>query len=1150
MRTFSQKHSKTRSTSALSRQSTADVSLSSLTDSLSSSTISIPSHGLFNKANSKLTSSTEVFQQKNEQHRQEVNKLRQSLQKFTNYKKNNTSKTNILRLTLLQYLRYPPDIYVNLRELVSISLSDVDQELIILEAKTALNWWSHLLTTFMKDSQNIPSLDRTCYLECLSRLSSMALWIFIENHKDHSSELNDIFEQYSKLLLQVFEYSISRLNNKGMPAKMNSFVGKIFAQAYFKLPNVSRGLSFLLNTKVANYKSIYNLCIYNTFSKNQSFNLSSSESEICRILDDVASQFPQHLTPLIFSTVKPRQVQYIIQNHFMNSIIPPKDKIEGIKETKGLWVNRWSSIDNAGIFCSFFRHYITISSFYLKNIPLIMINKYHIFGIPGFICMLTHVFQIIENEVRQRQNINYKGGQSSQKKYFEASNVNVSSFSSPFIMIPPTSPENSSERIFNIIRDIIINPRNPYESLTLIGLVKGFENILKSVVIKTKLFDNTRVEIVLDLFVNFVRSLDVDVTQSNDEFEILGSFMHKSLLDQLDWKFWINILIKMLNSKNLQAESRAVLVLYEIWDYFSADIYEFSSKFDGYESGKHDYHSSSLEGNGEDNWFSDSKENLKRNLVFYILKENNWNKFFGHYNSLFRNLFVKLVVWKMLGLTSLGLSVVGSKFDTDILLKQNIIESLEIRLGESYQLTKYINFKPKEPAFNKKFVIRKLSNFDDGKKEKKSRVCPYEIFDEAVYLSSEKKFSNSGPSTPIIDSKGASSGSSPLDSPQNSVTKLADLMSPTKKQSKRSTWMGKIFHKSDKERLPGSSTRSSIITDLDKPPSIGSIKSSISLTDLDKRRALWVSSLGSASVSNINNTENADVNYLQPPELKFSTTVLFKENYEFNVVADEMKVFSLMHDLNQLNSGISTFKKEGLGLTGKILNRKPRLPHLYREISQEDFEDNLVLDDYDNTISDTINDLVSSDLNFSVTRECDLETSLEESKFENVGLTSGFATDSSNLSENKDSSSEKTKDTSPDPNLPLPNLGNSCLIDSNTIQLKSYNSLLINIANGIKEFNDNVEEFVNFVENRLKELNQDDIFHINTNFSKKNSIWNNNEDSTLNLNITNSSSDDSVLELNLHNKSLLKLKTEGFKELRRNIPNIISELPGDRLNAY
>lgn len=768
-------------------------------------------------------------------HLNQLRKLDSTLIKFINTKKVNTSKTNILRLSLLKYLRSPPNSTIPISDLLSTSLLDINIDLIIMEVNTLLNWWGHLLNIISTDFNSIPSIDKSCYLECLSRLSNLNVWIFLSNHR---TNFNDLVGKYESILLKTFETLIGKLN---LSLKSNLFdiiSGKIFALAFFNLPNVSHGLSFLLNTKLKSFKLIHNICFNNSLSP------PTHPFDLSQILNDLCLQYPPHLIPLISRSIKPREVKFIIESKFMNSIKPPLEKITGINDPKGNWVNKWSSLDSVNLFCSFFRHYLHLNSIYLRNFPSIMINEYYIYLSPGFICILTHVYEILDLEIKQKLNMINKSNPNQQQQQ-----VN-SNFNQNLLVLPPNlTTESPSDKIINVIKDSIINPKS-FEFLLSIGLIKGYENILKIFISNTKLFDYNKTQIVVNLFTTFVNSLDIEMENMETS----------KPLNHLDWKFWIDTIIKLLNSMNLQNELRSIVSIYEIWDSIPNNCYDIGNSI--------------LKSNPI--WLNDPKNDLKSNLLEYLIGSNQWDKFFAHYNSLSREIYIKLLVWKILGYKSLGIGKIAEIHDEKLKEQFKLIKK---RLQSSYDLTRDVHFIPLDPIVNKKFNIVESARV----KKIKSKVYSFEVIDES-YLTKPLTGSSSS-STTTTTTTTTTTPSSPSQ---------IDLSPRSLQNNKSSIRLHDFFSKSSLS--PASSSPST-------PKSNGnSILGKFFRSDSSKK--LMKKSSSQQSMSSLEDTDSEiEIDeFKPPPELNLKPLDKILPKFEFNLITNDLKIQQFLNNLNDLNT--------------------------------------------------------------------------------------------------------------------------------------------------------------------------------------------------------------------------------------------------------
>ncbi|KAG7783888.1 hypothetical protein KL910_000461 [Ogataea haglerorum] len=439
-----------------------------------------------------------------------LRRLEHALVKFRSYKRNNTFKTNILRLSLLPFLRSTSAPW-SAHRLDAVDKASRTEFLEL--AVVLLSWWKELLTA-VKELHQMTSIDRNCYLEAISRIVGRQEWLEIS--KEPNSE---IYKQHNTQLLETFEFCIARLDVKNINLPINAFVGKIFAHAFVKLPDLSRGILFLLNSRVKNFKEYYDLVIREK-SPHQCVP-GRDKNYFKEVINATLVYFPQHLHPLIKSAEQPRQTRYKLENKVLNSITPPSAKITGISDPRGLWCTRWSSLENVDLFCSFFRHYLTLVSFYVQQTN--SLSAQQVYALPGFAYLITHIFEIVDFQIFQAAQ--RTGNQ-------------------------PT--ESQVDKLLKLLRDFLANARHEFEPSLRNGVLECFDTVFKLVFYKTTIFQTERIDLCFDIWVRFVRSIDETNSYA---------------VQDLDWKFWTDTIFKMLNSEFINGELKALSVLYQIWDY-------------------------------------------------------------------------------------------------------------------------------------------------------------------------------------------------------------------------------------------------------------------------------------------------------------------------------------------------------------------------------------------------------------------------------------------------------------------------------------------------------------------------------------------------------------------------------------------------------
>lgn len=576
-------------------------------------------------------------------------KLEIGLNKFNS--KHDAYSTNLLRTILLPFLRidYLRKESINTKTykgLVNIFLS------------LLLKWWSSLLNYLINN--NLSSIDRSVYLECISRIVARKEW-FEGDDKSKESDTND--RNYDELLTLTLDYSMNKLITiKHLPLSISAFIGKIFAYSFFRIPDISHALLFLLNIKQMVFEE-----------NNKSFNhLKVSEAE----LQLLYKTFPSHLHYIInFKGLTNLKLKN--QKSFFNCLVPPKNDVKGIKNPNGSWVTRWFNSDS-DIFNSFLNHYLEISSIYLPNLselsPSLLIN------LPGLNIILSHVYQIM------KLSINKISANNSKIKFQFNNKGNEFTEKSNRIYY------NSIFKIFRTIRDF--NHFNKNRSL-----VDFIETMLINFGKKVSIYDFNKNSLILNII-----------------FEFLNHFEH------INWNFWLNsIYLMMENSNHIEILLKNLSFIFNTWNYLP------------------DFYSQSFQKDIGTNFLSDSE--MKDSFVNWLISPKMFMKLFLHYNSIVRNYYIRLLIWRVVGINN---------FESSVSIKnslkvENHLNQCFKHLQQFCQTHSDIDFKPDNPMINKKFTIVPIlkadvifefndeENLTLSNSSEIKKTHPYEIFDETIY---------------------------------------------------------------------------------------------------------------------------------------------------------------------------------------------------------------------------------------------------------------------------------------------------------------------------------------------------------------------------------------------------------------------------------
>ncbi|ODV97100.1 hypothetical protein PACTADRAFT_48856 [Pachysolen tannophilus NRRL Y-2460] len=639
-------------------------------------------------------------------------KLDQSLIKF-NSKHNCLMKTNILRITLLPFLRtHNNNVHLNFPNSKSVIITCI---------QILTHWWKSLLASLREKTHPISSSDRAVYLECISRILSMKEWNLVPNNA-----------QYKNLLTETLDYSIKKLDLKSVSLSLSAFIGKVFAYSFFHLPGVANALLFLLGVKQFTLENLVNNLYKNPRYVDSCKKLKESGSKMVHF-------FPQEVKSLAGyggrSNVPRSEKKYI------NACFPPTHPVPGISDPRGLWVKRWSSFDS-DIFCSFLRHYLHILSEFIvlncsNSTELNHLPWNVVVASPGFLIILNHFYELIHHCASQRKIKN----QQKEKDYnisflSNSNNGNIQNGVSQGVL--PVA----INKIFKTIRDYLHNAYDENEVLLAPTIVKLFDQILQCYALHVSAYDYDIAGFILDISYEFM----INVGQRNE---------YKSpvtLMLSIDWNFWLSAVQNMLTTENINSELKALSMIFNIWDLIPNYPFPTSSS----EVPK---------------WFINPQESIRFNISCWLLSIPVWKRYFCHWQPLVRCYFQRLVCWRLNGFA------LDEIVDSTVSEQDNIRRMIESRLMLSYECLgklvtdseegyfKLPDMTSSSPLVNRKMIIVSTQlNTDNSNNSScadiKSLMAPsidvmspltvissdrngqirkihsFEIFDDAIYSSS------------------------------------------------------------------------------------------------------------------------------------------------------------------------------------------------------------------------------------------------------------------------------------------------------------------------------------------------------------------------------------------------------------------------------
>lgn len=783
-------------------------------------------------------------------------KLEIALSKFSS-KHNNVTKANLLRTILLPFLRLQPPLEATFPELLKIYASFCSVSTAILG-----KWWRLLLLALASQNlaTHVSALDRNAYFECISRIMALREWTAAD------LEAQAVF---TSCLTETLDFCVRRVQTlKLVPISMCAFVGKVFAFAFFNLPHVCNALLFLLNVKQSLVQSLVANC----------------EAPLPKEITDAKAAFPKHLAHLI--AYKGVDNLNKAKQGIINSIPPPKHPVKGIRDPSGPWVRRWSSSDS-DIFNSFFRHYINLTDLFLAKadcnrevLPMVF---------PGFYIIGTHISQVFEFSINRIVH-NMKRPEVPTGPVAPVSSGNGSRPKSPprnnavAANPPPAAPQPQlSSYPFKL---------NDTNYTCILKILKTTRDISFSSIP----FANNLSRFIDLLFVNIARSTSIYDCNRNGLVLSLVHVHSNHVFDtsNIDWEFWLGCVYLMLTeTHHLQIIQRNLAFLFNVWDRIPDQL----CKTEIPQSVSY------LKG-----WLVTPGESIKVNFSNWLTSTDVWVKFFLHWNPIVRSYFLRLLVWRVIGINNYESS---SAIQTTRRSKMKLDSMYSTLREHKGSLTKDLNYSPDSPMVNRKFGILPLNpnqtylGADDlstgyltGNANRTSdlrKTHPFEVFDEAIYSCT------SLPSSPAQQNVKGSPLQNSLGKPVKNVSLINSLSKffkslSTEEKNGSSLRMQPPKPLGRKESFASLKRNSRSLTSLSNPPMILSRNSSpslashqSSLNDLSTDSSATSDSESSMSDfigSSSSSFSSRSSKHTQPPELFKVPPEIVRPVFNFDIIVD------------------------------------------------------------------------------------------------------------------------------------------------------------------------------------------------------------------------------------------------------------------------
>ncbi|KAB8228594.1 uncharacterized protein BDW43DRAFT_290983 [Aspergillus alliaceus] len=519
--------------------------------------------------------------------------LEADFQKFQS--KSSALKANVIRSALLPFLNrnHSHPSYKSLRP------EDLDRRINILN-----KWWIGLLEMLNgKHNQSISGTDRPVYLEAVVGIMTRPEWRIpfpsppsdrnspkplqhastsISESSDGSSSSDFLVESihhnirniFTQNLLSQMAFVVERMSMRHAPASLVAFCGKACAYAFFFCPGVADILVRLWNTPPNIFRRVLVQSNVDSSIGSRAFT------------QDLALNFPMALRSLSFHGHTPL-VRYLRRK-------PDVPLSTAQIRWQSPWVSRWSGRDSDLFFV--FVKYIHI--LYADALPTDIEKEKRILA-PGLLPIHAQLLVVLEDtlykqSVPQAPPNSHTAAAITFDDFIEGADAAVSAL--------PLGAANShrsmaENRLIILLRDFLSESSIEPNHARLL-YAESFSMVMKTAAGKTSLFDHNACFLLCD-FVEEVMPIITRYSQSVKS-------------DLFDWRFWLEVCDRMMQSHNSLTEVRVFSFLFCVWSTWTAS------------------------------------EERKANLCLqFLLKESLFYHYFCHWSPMVRAYFHRLLCWRL-----------------------------------------------------------------------------------------------------------------------------------------------------------------------------------------------------------------------------------------------------------------------------------------------------------------------------------------------------------------------------------------------------------------------------------------------------------------------------------------------------------------------
>ncbi|PIG83386.1 hypothetical protein AARAC_006283 [Aspergillus arachidicola] len=520
--------------------------------------------------------------------------LEADFQKFQS--KSSALKANVIRSSLLPFLNrnHSHPSYKSLRP------EDLDRRVNILN-----KWWIGLLEMLNgKHNQSISGTDRPVYLEAVVGIMTRPEWRIpfpsppsdgnllkplqhastsISESSEGSSGSSDFLVEsihhnirniFTQNLLSQMAFVVERMSMRHAPASLVAFCGKACAYAFFFCPGVADILVRLWNTPPNIFRRVLTQSNVDGSGSARAFT------------QDLALNFPAALHSLSFHGHTPL-VRYLRRK-------PDVPLSTAQIRWQSPWVSRWSGRDSDLFFV--FVKYIHI--LYADALPAEIDKDKRVLA-PGLLPIHAQLLVVLEDtlnkqSVPQAPTNSHTAAAITFDDFIEGADASVSAL--------PLGAANShrsmaENRLIILLRDFLSESSVEPNHARLL-YAESFAMVMKTAAGKTSLFDHNACFLLCD----FVEEV----------IPIITRYSQSVKSDLFDWKFWLEVCDRMMQSHNSLTEVRVFSFLFCVWSTWTA-----------------------------------SEERKADLCLGFLLKESLFYHYFCHWSPMVRAYFHRLLCWRL-----------------------------------------------------------------------------------------------------------------------------------------------------------------------------------------------------------------------------------------------------------------------------------------------------------------------------------------------------------------------------------------------------------------------------------------------------------------------------------------------------------------------